>query len=199
MTRTLLSGSTLFSAQRGLCSARGDSPAATSVSAYVHDEIVRCSHVSTCSARSCQLLAHAPPQATLLARAPPLARAPAACRRTGGGLLRTHRGTSRPAVGQLYGTQTALFLAGGVPLLWPAVFLLLLLRISPRQSAHARTHARTTTNDSTCGSPAWLAGTLHWGGSRGERSPSRRPPPDTTPIAMPLQGGRPERPGPFVS
>ena len=36
--------------------------------------------------------------------------------------------------------------------------------------------------------------TLRWG-IRGARSPLWRPPPLATPIATPLQGGRPERPG----
>ena len=56
---------------------------------------------------------------------------------------------------------------------------------------------RPTTNDATCGPPAWLTGTLHEGGIRSVRSPPRRAPLLATPIATPLQGGRPERPGLF--
>ena len=61
----------------------------------------------------------------------------------------------------------------------------------------ARTHAlgRPTTNDATCGPPAWLTGTPHEEGLRSVRSPLRRPPLLATPIASPLQGGRPERSG----
>ena len=66
-----------------------------------------------------------------------------------------------------------------------------------RTHAPAHTHAqeRPTTNDTTCGPPAWLTGRLHEGGIRSVRSPPRRAPLLATPIATPLQGGRPERPG----
>ena len=72
-------------------------------------------------------------------------------------------------------------------------------RARTRTHAPAHTHAqeRPTTNDATCGPPAWLTGTLHEGGTRGVRSPLRRAPLLAIPIATPLQGGRPERPGPF--
>ena len=72
--------------------------------------------------------------------------------------------------------------------------------VAPRLRAHARTHAQerpTTTNDATCGPPAWLTGSLHDGGLRSVRSPPRRAPLLAPPIATLLQGGRPERPGPF--
>ena len=45
------------------------------------------------------------------------------------------------------------------------------------------------------GPPEWLTGKLHDGGTRSVRSPPRRPPLLATPIATPLQGGRPERSG----
>ena len=73
---------------------------------------------------------------------------------------------------------------------------------------HARPHARTLastrtddrrTNDATCGPQAWLTGKLHDGGIRSVRSPLRRAPLLATPIAMPLQCGRPERSGLLVS
>ena len=57
-------------------------------------------------------------------------------------------------------------------------------------SAHER---RPATNDTTCGPPEWLTGKLQQGGTRSVRSPPRRPPLLATPIATPLQGGRPER------
>ena len=64
-----------------------------------------------------------------------------------------------------------------------------------RASTRARAHGRPTTNDATCGPPAWLTGRLQHGGIRSVRSPPRCPPLLATPIATPLQGGRPERPG----
>ena len=63
---------------------------------------------------------------------------------------------------------------------------------------HARTRAhdgRPTTNDATCGPPAWLAGRLHDGEIRSVRSPLRRASLSGTPITTPLQGGRPKRSG----
>ena len=72
---------------------------------------------------------------------------------------------------------------------------------APVRHACARTHARThthgrpTANDATRGPPAWLTGRLHGGGIRSVRSPPRQAPLLATPIATPLQGGRPERPG----
>ena len=66
---------------------------------------------------------------------------------------------------------------------------------------HASPHARTfasprmddrRTNDATCGPQAWLTGgRLHGGGIRSVRSPLRRFPLLATPIATPLQCGRP--------
>ena len=47
------------------------------------------------------------------------------------------------------------------------------------------------TNDATCGPQAWLTGSLHEGGIRSVRSPPRRAPLPATPIAKPLQCGRP--------
>ena len=44
------------------------------------------------------------------------------------------------------------------------------------------------------GRGAWLTGRLHDGGIRSVRSPPRRAPLLATPIATPLQGGRPENP-----
>ena len=58
-----------------------------------------------------------------------------------------------------------------------------------------RTRQRPTTNDTTCGPPAWLTGKLQNRGTRSVRSPLRWGPLLATPIATPLQGGRPERPG----
>ena len=66
---------------------------------------------------------------------------------------------------------------------------------------HARPHARTFASpptddrrrkdDATCGPQAWLTGSLHDGGIWSVRSPLRRAPLLATPIAMPLQCGRP--------
>ena len=72
-----------------------------------------------------------------------------------------------------------------------------LFRACTRTHAPAHTHAqeRPTTNDATCGPPAWLTGSLYGGGVRSVRSLPRRAPLLATPIATPLQGGRPERPG----
>ena len=66
---------------------------------------------------------------------------------------------------------------------------------------HARTLARACTDDrrthdATCGPQAWLTGSLHDGGVWSVRSPPlRRAPLLAAPIAMPLQCGRPKRPG----
>ena len=91
--------------------------------------------------------------------------------------------------------------SGSPPSLWPAFFAHAVVFMHAHASASARTHAheRPTTNDATCGPPAWLTGSLHEGGTRSVRSPLRRAPLLATPIATPLQGGRPERPGLFVS
>ena len=59
---------------------------------------------------------------------------------------------------------------------------------NPLASAH--TDDRRT-DDATCGPQAWLTGTLHDGGIRSVRSPLRRAPLLATPIAKPLQCGRP--------
>ena len=56
--------------------------------------------------------------------------------------------------------------------------------------ASAHTDDRRT-DEATCGPQAWLTGTLHGGGIRSVRSPLRRPPLLATPIAKPLQCGRP--------
>ena len=61
-------------------------------------------------------------------------------------------------------------------------------------AAPARTDDRRT-NDATCGPQEWLTGSLHDGGIRSVRSPLRRAPLLATPIATPLQCGRPERSG----
>ena len=56
----------------------------------------------------------------------------------------------------------------------------------------------TIRHHGSCGPPVWLTGRLHEGGTRSVRSPPRRAPLLATPIATPLQGSRPERPGPFI-
>ena len=61
-------------------------------------------------------------------------------------------------------------------------------------AAPARTDDRRT-NDATSGPQEWLTGSLHDGGIRSVRSPLRRAPLPATPIATPLQCGRPKRPG----
>ena len=68
-----------------------------------------------------------------------------------------------------------------------------LLATPARTHARTRAHERPTTNDATCGPPAWLTGRLHEGGVRSVRSLLRRAPLLATPFAVPLQGGRPER------
>ena len=81
-------------------------------------------------------------------------------------------------------------------------FSFCLLRIAPRaaparmQFSCASTDDRRT-NDATSGPQEWLTGSLHDGGTRSVRSPLRRAPLPATPIATPLQCGRPKRPGPF--
>ena len=80
----------------------------------------------------------------------------------------------------------------------PALFFFLLA--SHCAARHARLYARAfpslrtddqRTNDATCGPQAWLTGRLHDGGIRSVRSPLRRAPLLATPIAKPLQCGRP--------
>ena len=67
---------------------------------------------------------------------------------------------------------------------------------TPARTRAPRAHERRpVTNDTTCGPPEWLTGKLQHGGTRSVRSPPRQPPLLATPIATPLQGGRPERPG----
>ena len=70
------------------------------------------------------------------------------------------------------------------------------LRRAPRPPARKNTLSRAHTNDqrtsdTTCGPQAWLTGRLHDGGIRSVRSPPRRAPLLATPIAKPLQCGRP--------
>ena len=70
------------------------------------------------------------------------------------------------------------------------------LRRAPRPPARKNTLASAhtddrRTNDATCGPQACLTGKLHDGGIRSVRSPPRRPPLPATPIAKPLQCGRP--------
>ena len=72
-------------------------------------------------------------------------------------------------------------------------------RAPTRALAHTHAQERPTTTDATCGPPAWLTGSLHDRGIRSVRSPPRRAPLLATPIATPLQVGRPERPRLFVS
>ena len=70
----------------------------------------------------------------------------------------------------------------------------LALRRAPRLPASKNTLASAhdrRTNDATCGPQAWLTGSLHEGGIRSVRSPPRRAPLLATPIAKPLQCGRP--------
>ena len=55
-----------------------------------------------------------------------------------------------------------------------------------RAHAHTRAHGPPTTNDATCGPPAWLTGSLHEGGVRSVSSQLRWPPLLATPIATPL-------------
>ena len=91
-----------------------------------------------------------------------------------------------------------LFLAGR------SFFLLAAHCVARHARPHARTLARALTDDrrtngATCGPQAWLTGKLHEGGIRSVRSPLRRAPLLATPIAMPLQCGRPERSGLLVS
>ena len=66
---------------------------------------------------------------------------------------------------------------------------------TPARTRAPRAHERRpATNDTTCGPPPeWLTGKLQQGGTRSVRSPPRRPPLLATPIATPLQDGRPER------
>ena len=94
-------------------------------------------------------------------------------------------------------TRPSLALAGRFP---AALFFLLASRCAARHAASFRNFAapaRTDdrrTNDATCGPQEWLTGSLHEGGIRSVRSPLRRAPLLATPIATPLQCGRPKRP-----
>ena len=113
---------------------------------------------------------------------------------------------SPAAVASARACSAAFLVQGSHPLFGrPFLFFssppLFFLRARARTHAHARTHAqeRPTTNDATYSPPAWLTGSRHDRGIRSVRSPLRRAPLLATPIATPLQGGRPERPGPFVS
>ena len=83
-----------------------------------------------------------------------------------------------------------LFLAGR------SFFLLASRCVARHARPHARTLSRTRTddrrtNDATCGPQAWLSGSLHYGGIRSVRPSLRRAPLLATPIATPLQCGRP--------
>ena len=66
-----------------------------------------------------------------------------------------------------------------------------------RKQKHARSALASAhtddrrTDEATCGPQAWLTGSLHYGGIRSVRSPLRRAPLLATPIAKPLQCGRP--------
>ena len=66
-----------------------------------------------------------------------------------------------------------------------------------RKQKHARSALASAhtddrrTDEATCGPQAWLTGRLHEGGIRSVRSPLRRAPLLATPIAKPLQCGRP--------
>ena len=95
-------------------------------------------------------------------------------------------------------------LQGSNPFLGRPFFLSTCIALRRARRPHARTFAspRTDdrrTNDATCGPQEWLTGSLHDGGIRSVRSPLRRAPLLATPIATPLQCGRPERSGLLVS
>ena len=110
---------------------------------------------------------------------------------------------ARPAAFLFFFRVPTLFLAGRSFFLFASrcvgcsFFLLAFaLRRTPRLPAtknllaSAHTDDRRT-DDATCGPQAWLTGTLHGGGIRSVRSPPRRAPLLATPIAKPLQCGRP--------
>ena len=67
-----------------------------------------------------------------------------------------------------------------------------------RTHAHTRPHGRPTTNDATCGPPAWLTGPLHEEGIRSVRSPLRRAP-LLGPYRHALARRPPRKARPFVS
>ena len=92
-------------------------------------------------------------------------------------------------------TCDAFFLFRVPTLVFTRPFLLATRSALRHACTHARTHAhgRSTTNDATCGPPAWLTRTLQDRELRSVRSPLRRAPLLATPIATPLQCGRPER------
>ena len=79
------------------------------------------------------------------------------------------------------------------PLFLSACFALrCALRPPARKNNLPRAHTNDRrTNDATCGPQAWLTGSLHEGGIRSVRSPPWRAPLLATPIAKPLQCGRP--------
>ena len=110
---------------------------------------------------------------------------------------------ARPATFLFFFRVPTLFLAGRSFFLFASrcvgcsFFLLAFaLRRAPRLPASknplasAHTDDRRT-DDATCGPQAWLTGSLHGGGIRSVRSPPRRAPLLATPIAKPLQCGRP--------
>ena len=73
-------------------------------------------------------------------------------------------------------------------------------RARERTHALAHTHAqeRPTTNDATCGPPAWLTGRLHEGGIRSVRSPPRRAPLSSRPLSpRPCKAAAPRKARPF--
>ena len=110
---------------------------------------------------------------------------------------------ARPATFLFFFRVPTLFLAGRSFFLFASrcvgcsFFLLAFaLRRAPRLPASKNTLASAhtddrRTDDATCGPQAWLTGTLHEGGIRSVRSPPRRAPLLATPIAKPLQCGRP--------
>ena len=110
---------------------------------------------------------------------------------------------ARPATFLFFFRVPTLFLAGRSFFLFASrcvgcsFFLLAFaLRRAPRLPASKNTLASAhtddrRTNDATCGPQAWLTGSLHEGGIRSVRSPPRRAPLLATPIAKPLQCGRP--------
>ena len=105
------------------------------------------------------------------------------------------------AHGGLHARVQCIFLFTVPTLFLTARFCARLFHARTCTHAPAHTHAqeRPTTNDATCGPPAWLTGRLHGGGIRSAHSPPRWAPLLATPIDTPLQGGRPERPDLFVS
>ena len=112
--------------------------------------------------------------------------------------LRARRNNTAIAYPSLAARTQLLSCFGLLSLFGRHSFLFFSRHASPCQHARAhvpRTHQRPTTNNATCVPPAWLTGRLQKEGTRSVRSPLRCPPFLATPIATPLQGGRPERAG----